>query len=376
MPFVPPRADDLQPWARNVVVRGSAAYAACSITAAAVAAGHLAWQAGYDWDPRSVLFGCAFEVAAIVTGAAWAGSREGSYWYHVGKRATLGFFAASLAIQVVEVLAVRDYLPPEALLGVAALVSVVFPVLALLFGHLGMAARRADVDAQAARLAREEREAELQRALDEALDAAREQAERDAVAREQDRQTLLAQIERERQQAATRERELHGQARQLQGQFDDVLEHLENARVQADAATERAARAEQAGRTTTRNVPPGDGLAPAPGGDPAPDDGFQGVVAPWLAEVPALAGTERYVLAAVQFIHRGRRDGTPHGQRPTSDYVGMPRGRVAGVIDAAKALLDGPDGAAIASAIDQVDGITPPVPTGRVNGHPIPTAGD
>lgn len=136
-----PTADDLPEWARTVVMRGSAAYAATSILSSSIALGMLAWQAGYH-DPRAILFGAGFDVAAAVTGTAWAAGREGSWWHYTGRNATLGLFGASQVFNAAEVFSVRGHLPAEAMLVVAVFVSLVFPALALVFGHLYLVAKR------------------------------------------------------------------------------------------------------------------------------------------------------------------------------------------------------------------------------------------
>lgn len=144
----PPTADELPAWARKTIMGGSAGYAATSITASSFALGHLAWEAGYH-DPRAILFGLAFEVAAMVTGTAWAAGTRGSWWEITGRRATIGLFGASLLFNAAEVLQVRNgddgkpLLPAAGLLVIAVLVSFVFPVLSLLFGHLFLVAKRA-----------------------------------------------------------------------------------------------------------------------------------------------------------------------------------------------------------------------------------------
>lgn len=138
-----PTATDLPVWARRVVTYGGSGYAALSILSSSYALGHLAWEAGYH-DPRAVLFGVGFDVAAGVTGTAWAAGAVGSWWFHTGRRATLALFAASLVFNAVEVLQVRQVLPADGLLLVAVCVSLVFPALAIVFGHLVLVARHAD----------------------------------------------------------------------------------------------------------------------------------------------------------------------------------------------------------------------------------------
>jgi hypothetical protein len=180
-----PNARDIAGWARLGITVAGGLLAVASVVVSSISLGRLAADAGYH-DLRAVLFALGFDFAAAVTGLAWAGGRPGSYWFHFGRRATLGLFVASCVFQAAEVFQTKTdpatglpLLPPGLLLAVALCVGFLFPVLSVLFGHLVMTVRGAAA-ADRAREAAEQRAAAEQAAA--AVIAEQAAAERKAAA--------------------------------------------------------------------------------------------------------------------------------------------------------------------------------------------------